>query len=82
MRVLWVPAHCDVMGNEVANEFAKKAASGLQNSVPDQKRWEASLSHLSRVITESHSKATSQWISDHVRPEGHYRPPAGSGLRR
>ena len=82
MRVLWVPAHCDVMGNEMADQFAKEATSGLQHSVPDEERWEASLSHLSRAITENRSKATSQWILDHVRPERRYSPPAGLGLRR
>ena len=58
MRVLWVPAHCDAMGNETADQFAKEAASGLQHSVPDERRWEASLSHLARVMTENRSKAT------------------------
>ena len=38
--------------------------------------------HLSRVITENRSRATSQRISDHVRPERRYRPPAVSGLHR
>ena len=69
-------------GKQDANQFAKEAASGLQHSVPDEQRWEASVSHFSRVITENRSRATAQWISSHIRPERRYRPPSGPGLRR
>ena len=66
----------------MTDRFAREAASGLQHSVPDEQRQETSLSHLFRVATENRSRATSQWVSDHVRSERWYRPPAGSGLRR
>jgi len=29
VRLLWVPGHCGVPGNEIANDLAKKAASTL-----------------------------------------------------
>ena len=80
--LLWAPAHSGIVGNEVADSYAEEAASGQQHSVPGELRWEASLSHLSRVATENRSRATAQWISEHVRPERRYWPPVGSGLRR
>ena len=82
VTVRWVPAHVGVEGNEVADRFAKEAAEGLQHSVSDRLRWEASLSHLSRVTTEGRSKATVQWIKDHVRESRRYHPPAGKGFGR
>ena len=38
-------------------------------------------SHMSRVPAESRSRATAQWISNHVGPERGYRGPPGRGLR-
>ena len=66
----WVPAHQDVLGNEVADEYAKAAAEGGEpdSAVPDEYRWEASLSHMTRVSTEARSRSAAQWIRDHVGP--------------
>ena len=82
VTVLWVPAHSAIEGNEVADVYAKEAAVGHRHAVSDELRWEASLSHPAWVATETRARATAQWISAHVRPEGRYRPLAGSGLRR
>ena len=48
----------------------------------DEYRWEASLSHLSRVATENRSRATARWVASHARPERRHRPPGETGLRR
>ena len=74
VSVLWVPAYSGIQGNEKAKEYAKEAASGHQHRVSDDLRWEASLSHVGRVATETRSTAIAQWISSHVRPERRYRP--------
>ena len=54
--------------------MAKEAAGGQSRDAPDQVRWQASLPHLSKGITERRSGATSQWIRNHVRPERRCSP--------
>ena len=61
-----------IMGNEVADQYAKEAAGGQRHSVPDELRWGASLSHLTRVATKNRSVATAQWVSAHIRLERRY----------
>ena len=82
VRVLWVPAHAGIKGNEVADGMAKEAAGSRGHDVPDEIRWHTSLPHLSRRATECRAIATSQRVRDHVRPERRCHPPGGSGLRR
>ena len=72
MAILWVPAHSDT----------EEAAGGQTHEAPDELRWEASLSHLSRKAVEGRSRAAAQWVSSHVRPGHRYRPPGRTGLRR
>ena len=43
---------------------------------------ETSLAHMTRVAMEARSKATTDWIAEHVRPGRRYRPPPGKGVRR
>ena len=74
-----------VMGKKKADEFAKVAAegSGPDSTVPNELRWETSLSHMTRVATEGGSRKMAQWIADCVGdPRRMYRPPSGRGLRR
>ena len=39
------------------------------------------MAHMTRVATETRSRATTDWITEHVRPGRRYRPP-GKGVRR
>lgn len=77
-----MPANHGIEVNERADEVAKAAAEGIipadaaAEAVPDERRWETGLSHMARVATEARSRATAQWISEHVGPEQNYRPPS------
>ena len=59
VTIRWVPAHHGITGNEKADEFAKAAASRTapcNADVPDELRWEASLSHMTGPATEDRSR--------------------------
>ena len=84
VTICWVSAHAGAEGNEVADQYARDAATGR---APNERLLEGyteetSLAHMTRVATEARSKATTDWIADHVRPGRRYRPPPGKGVRR
>ena len=60
VTIRWVPAHRGIPDNERADEFAQAAPEGgdPDGAVPDQYRWETSLSHMTRVATEARSRTT------------------------
>ena len=54
------------------------AAEGRSpDEVPDEYRWETSLSHMTRAATEARARAIDEWVTSHVRPEHRYRPLQG-----
>ena len=70
VTIRWVPAHQGTPGNEKADEYAKTAADP-EGAVPDDYRWETSLTHMTRVATEARTRSTAQWIADHAgTPDG------------
>ena len=88
VSIHWNPAHHGVLGNEKADEYTKVAVRGesqrgAAHMVPDQYRWETSLSHMSRVATKAWSRAATRWMADRFGDlRRRYQPPSGRGLRR
>ena len=85
VTIRWVPAHHGVTGNEKADEFVKAAAEGIRpdSAVPDELRWETSLWHMTRIVTEGRSARMNQWIAERLgNPSRRYRVPPGRGVRR
>ena len=62
VTIRWVPAHSGATGKEVADRYAKSAATGeeLVEAIPEGYAAETSLSHTTRVATEARSKETKE----------------------
>ena len=65
------------------DRHARDAVTGRapRERLPEGYAEETSLAHMTRVATEARSKATTDWITAHVRPGRRYRPPPGKGVR-
>ena len=84
VTIYWVPAHAGAEGDEVADQCAKDAATGRapRERFAEGYAEETSLTHMTRVATETRSKTTTDWITEHVRPRRRYRPLPGKSVRR
>ena len=67
VTIRWVPAHAGAEGNEVADQYAKDAATGrAPRELPEGYAEETSLAHMTRVTTEAIYNATTDWIMRHA----------------
>ena len=68
VTIRWVPAHAGAEGNEVADQYAKDAATGRapREKLPEGYAEETSLAHMTRVTTEAIYNATTDWIMRHA----------------
>ena len=68
------PAHAGAEENEVADQYAKDAATGRtpREELLEGYAEETSWAHMARVAAEARSKAATDWITGHERPERRY----------
>ena len=78
----WTPSHKGITGNERADRTAKNAAEGKEGEANQEYLREASLSHLTRITTETRANATAEWIRTHCGRRRRYRPPKGGKMRK
>ena len=71
VTIRWFLAHCKIAGNEKADEIAKAAAARRtqEEEVPDEYRWETSLSQMTKVSAKARSRTRTEWVADHIRRE-------------
>ena len=81
VTIRWTPSHQGVPGNERADTGARAAAAGDRETASPTYLREASLSHLTRLATETRSAETSRWIRERVKRKHRYRPPPGGKMR-
>ena len=60
LTLRWTPSHEGVIGNEQMNLGAKAAEEGERDTTDRDYLKPASLSHLTRVTTETRTSATSE----------------------
>ena len=65
VTIRWVPAHAGAEGNEVADRYAKDAATGRapRGELPEGYAEETSLAHMTRVVTEARSVAKTKEVT-------------------
>ena len=66
MTLRWVLGHPDIEGNVVADGWAKMAAENLLDVVLRDYLREASLAHITRMVTKARPAGVGRWIVDHV----------------
>ena len=68
VTIRWVPAHARAEGNDMADRYAKGAATGRapMEELPEVYAEETSLAYMTRVATEARSKETRGWIEAHA----------------
>ena len=82
MTLRWTPSHSSIVGNERADKAAKRAAERKEEKASHGYLMEASLSHLTRVTTETRTSTTAEWIETHSGRRRRYNPPKGGKMRK
>ena len=59
LTLRWVPNHLGIEGNEIADDWAKRAAEDQGDSVPRAYLRETSFAHMARRVTEARSSGVS-----------------------
>ena len=70
LTLRWVLGLLGIEGNEIADDWAKRAAEGLGDSVPKAYLWR---------VTEARATGAGKWIVDHVNRRPAERPETPKG---
>lgn len=75
MEYRWVPGHHEVLGNELADQLAKKAAERHPNAGSGTREilGTASLAHVARSVTEAKLADRKAWLVKHCVPTKYYK---------
>ena len=82
LTLRWVPSHLGIEGNEVADDWAKRAAEDQGDFVPRAYLRETSFAHTAGRVTEARLAGVSSWLVDHVNRRRRYSPQKGQKLRK
>ena len=82
LTLRWMPSHLGIEGNEIADDWAKRAAEDQGDSFPRAYLRETSFAHMARRVAEARSAGVSKWIVDHVNRRRRYNPPKDPKLRK
>ncbi|KAA8896334.1 hypothetical protein FN846DRAFT_993879 [Sphaerosporella brunnea] len=70
----------NILDNEMADRFAKRAAQYQAPSAPPEVLTTTSLAHIARAVTQAKRHDREAWLAKHCTPKGYYRAKSPKAL--